>query len=586
MRKYGSVVLSLVILAAVAIAAYRAADALQYSLFTYQSPLSATQVPQGEGTSPQNERVVVVVIGGLGRAAAQSADMPNLEALYEAGASAPMISLPPTYPLPAWTTLLTGAWPELNSAPILRAKTAEQHPIAFDHLFSAAQDAGLHTAIAGHEGWASLLPAGTIDDSVFTAQEDALADAEIARAALEFIADPQHNLILVYFSHVDAAGRAEGVNSVAYANAVHQVDNHLRQILRLVDTSRAVLIVTSDHGLREDGQLGGDEPELTELSFAMIGPNIIPGVYSSIQQTDLAPTVAALLGIRLPAIAQGRPLYEMIRLEAETLTRGQLQLAAQKVALGEAYLRVMDQNGLSQAIYQDLDSAQQAMLNGNQAGALELAGLISQEVVADMASVRAARIAKQRGPRLAIVVFSLLSGLLFLWGRRGPNTLIGIIGGVTAPVLFYGLYRLGGYDFSFSTINTVDLFVPTLIRYAGIGMMGGGLLLIVGLFYQDERRWSEALKAGYDYGLYAVLLAALPALFGFWKNGATVRWYLPNLDVTLVQFIASVHVSAVAVLAIPLPWMTALLVWGVGRWHTYTEARAEIWDPMARLRRR
>jgi len=40
MQKYGAIVLSLVILAAVAAGAYRWADALQHSAFTYQSPLS------------------------------------------------------------------------------------------------------------------------------------------------------------------------------------------------------------------------------------------------------------------------------------------------------------------------------------------------------------------------------------------------------------------------------------------------------------------------------------------------------------------------------------------------------------------
>jgi hypothetical protein len=586
MRKYGSIFLSLVILAAAAIVAYRGADALQYSLFTYQSPLLAVQVAPGERMPPQTERVVVVVIGGLSRTAARSTDMPNLEAVQEAGASAPMISLPPTYPFPAWTTLLTGAWPELNNAPILKAKTVDHRPIAFDHLFAAAQDAGLRMAFAGYEGWASLLPAGTIDASVFTSQEDAVADAQIAQAALEFIADPQYNLIWVYFSQVDAAGQAEGVDSVAYANAAHQVDSYLRQILRLADTSRSVLIITSDYGLTQDGQLGGGEPELTELSFVMTGPNIIPGGYSPVQQIDLAPTVAMLLGTRLPAIAQGRPLYEMVHLEEETLTRGYLQLATQKVALGDAYLRVVSQSRLSQAIDQDLDRAQQAMLSGNQAGALELSELISREVLAEMASARAARIASGRVPRLAIVVIGLVSGLLFLWGRRDANTLASIVGAVTAIAIYYGLFRLGGYGFSFSVIDTVDTLVTTLIRYSVIGVLGGGLFFLGGLLFQDERRWAEALKAGYDYGLYAVFLAALPALLGFWKHGATVLWYLPDLDLTLLQFVALVHVSVVAVLTIPLPWIIALLVWGMGRWRTHAEARAQEWDPMARLRRR
>ncbi len=586
MKKYVSIFLSLLILGAVAVGAYRAADALQYSLFTYQSPLLVVQVEPGEQVPPQTQRVVVVVVGGLGRAAAGSLDMPNLEAFIEAGASAPMLSQPPTLSLSAWTTLLTGTWPELNNAPILKAKTADQRPIAFDHLFAAAHDAGLRTAITGYEGWKPLLPADTVDASVFTSGEDAIGDAQVVQAALEFIADPQYDLIWVYLSQVDAAGRAEGTGSAAYASAAQQVDNHLRQIIRSVDTSQSVLMITSDHGLTEDGHLGGDEPELTNLPFAMIGQNIIPGAYSPMHQIDVAPTAAALLGIRLPAVAQGRPLYEMVGLKEEALTRGQLQLATQKVALGDAYLRLMGESGLSQTIHQDLEGAQQTLLDGNQAGALELATLISKEVVAEMASAKAARIAGGRVPRVLVTTVGLCLALLSFWGKRGPHTLVCIIGGGVAVATYHILYRLGGYTFSLSAIDSIDAFVATLIRYAVVGVMGGGLVLLIGLIYQDERHWSAAIKTGYDYGLYAVFLAVLPAVVGFWQYGATIRWYLPDLKFTVLQFVTLVQVTIAALVAIPLPWIIAPLLWGVGQWRTYSEARAQAWDPMARLRRR
>jgi hypothetical protein len=586
MKKYVSILLSLLILAAVAVGAYRAADALQYSLFTYQSPLLTLQVEPGGQMPPVTQRVVVVVVGGLGRSAARSIDMPNLETLVQASASAPMISQPPTFPLTAWTTLLTGVWPELNNAPILRDKTANQRSIAFDHLFTAAREAGLRTGIAGYEGWESLVPASAVDASLYASREDAIGDAQVAQAALEYIADPQYDLIWVYFGQVDAAGRAEGTGSPAYANAARQVDNHLRQIIRSVDTSQSVLIVTSDHGLTEDGHLGGNEPELTDLPFVMMGQNIIPGVYSPIHQIDVAPTAAALLGTRLPTVTQGHPLYEMVQLDKETLTHGQLQLATQQVALGDAYLRIIDHDGLSQATHQDLEGTQQTLLDGNQAGALELATLISEEVVAQMASVRAAHIKSERVPRLLVTALGLCLVLLFSWGRRGPHMLLSIIAGGVAVAVYYVLYRLGGYTFSLSAVDTIDTFVATLIRYAVVGIMGGGLALLIGLLLQDERRWPAAITAGYDYGIYAVFLAALPALIGFWQQGAAIRWYLPDLRLAVLQLVALAQVTVVALVAIPLPWVIAPLVWGVGRWRTYSEARAQAYDPMTRLRRR
>jgi hypothetical protein len=246
----------------------------------------------------------------------------------------------------------------------------------------------------------------------------------------------------------------------------------------------------------------------------------------------------------------------------------------------------MGQTGLSEAIYEDLDNAQQALIDGNQAGALELATLISNEVIAEMESARATRIASSRVPRIAVTAGVLLVALIFFWGRRGPHTLLSIIGAGVAIGVYYGWYRFGGYTFSLSVVDTIDGFTTTLAGYATIGMIAGGLLLLVGLLLEDERRWSAAIMAGYDYGLYAVFLAAVPALVGFWKQGAIIRWYLPDLGLSLAQFVALVQVTIMALLAIPLPWMIALVVLGVGRWRTYSEARTQAWDPIARLRRR
>ncbi len=323
MRKYGAIVLSLVILAAIAAGAYRWADALQHSAFTYQSPLSVARIPPGEPVPAQTQRVVIVVVGGLNYDTAYSAAMPNLGTLLEAGAAAPLDSRPPTFPQPAWSTLLTGVWPDLNNAPTLDTGTLARRPLVLDHVFAAAHDAGLRTAFAGLKGQQPLLPTGAVDASFYAAGQDAVSDGQVAQAALEFIADPQYNLILVYFSQVSAAGRAEGADSAAYTGAARQVDGHLRQIARLVNLSTSVLIVTTDHGILKGGQLGGSETGLTRLPFTIIGQNVIPGDYSLVNQVDLAPTVAALLGTRLPTAAPGRPLHERMRLDEATLTAGQ-----------------------------------------------------------------------------------------------------------------------------------------------------------------------------------------------------------------------------------------------------------------------
>jgi hypothetical protein len=585
-QKYGNVLLCLVILAGAAVGAFRGIDALQSSLFTYQSPLSAVQVVPGEQMPRQVEHVVIVVIGGLGYADGGLTGMPNLEMLMDAGAISSMVSNAPTYPLPAWTTLITGLWPELNNAPITDPGKVAQRPVYFDHIFAAAHDAGLRTAIAGSEGWRSLLPSDTVDASYYSSGEDALADAQVVQAAFGFIADPQYNLILIHFSQVDAVGQSEGTIDPGYQSAARQIDAYLRQIMRLVDPANSVLIVTADHGLMEDGGLGGDEPELTRLPLVMVGEHIVPGVYSPVDQVDIAPTIAALLGTRLPATAQGRPLYEMMRLDEDTLTQGYLVLATQKVALSDAYRRIMGETGLNQMSQQDLLSAEQSLQAGNRAGAHELAKLVAEEATEEMARAKSARIAQGKLPRLGAVAFGLLVSLIFFWGRRRPTSLLSFIGAGVTLATYYALYWLKGYAFSPSTISQIDVFVFTLARNAVIAFSAGALWILLGLFYRDERRWPAALMAGYDFGLFAVFLAVLPASFVYWQQGATVRWYLPDLGLTLLYFLALLQAGVVAFLSISFPWLVGLVAWGVGRWRSYAESRVEVWDPITRLRRR
>ena len=61
MRKYGAILLYLLLLAEATVGAFRWADALQRSVFTYQSPLAGIQIAPGEPMPSQTRRVVLVL---------------------------------------------------------------------------------------------------------------------------------------------------------------------------------------------------------------------------------------------------------------------------------------------------------------------------------------------------------------------------------------------------------------------------------------------------------------------------------------------------------------------------------------------
>ena len=68
--------------------------------------------------------------------------MPFLDQLRGQGAWAVMHSQPPSYSEPAWTTLATGAWPEINDAPPINLEYDQLWPWTQDNIFAMAKRAG------------------------------------------------------------------------------------------------------------------------------------------------------------------------------------------------------------------------------------------------------------------------------------------------------------------------------------------------------------------------------------------------------------------------------------------------------------
>ena len=599
MKRNRYVILAPLILIVIAFGAYRWAHTLQRSIAEYTSPLAGSPVHPGEPLPPLTQRVVIIVVSGISYEAAMEADMPIFHTLRRAGASAPMVSHPPAYWQSARTTLMTGVWPDLNNAAVIDSRGDSRiaptvRPITLDHIAAAARDAGLRTAVSGSPTWERLLPADTLDATFYAADGGVVGDGEVVQAALGFIADPQYNLILVHLTQLEEAGRAAG--------AARQIDSYLRQITRQMDLSQSVLMVTSDVALLEDGASAAGEAKPPDLPFVMAGQNVIVGAFSPVRQVDLAPTVAVFLGTRLPAAAQGAPLYDLLHVDEEMVTLSHIQLAAQKIALGEAYVTAIGYDGVSNVIHQDLAAAHQSFLEGNQAGALETAKLVTEEVTAEMAQAKATRIKSEQVSRLAISMLGWMLPLLFFWARRPPRALLSILGALLTVSVFYGLYRLEGHHFSLSDIFTplspdtgtvrgagggdAGFFAPSVARDAIAGLAVGGLFVTAGLIQGDRHRWLPTVAIGYDFGLLAVYLSAMPVLVAYWYHGAAIRWYLPDLRLIALHGIALRQVTIVASLSILLPWLIGLVVWVMGRWYQRAEARSQEWDPIAYLRRR
>ena len=162
-RWWIGIVASVLLLAAVGVAARMLADFEWDRVVDYRSPYRF-DLPAGEPTPRIVDRVVLVVIDGL--RADTAADLPNMRALGEEGSSLITRASELTLSLHGWTTLTSGAPPEISGV----TTNWYEDRVRVDSILRQAKAAGLTTAIVGNEFWDQLY--GPLADHTFYTTDD------------------------------------------------------------------------------------------------------------------------------------------------------------------------------------------------------------------------------------------------------------------------------------------------------------------------------------------------------------------------------------------------------------------------------
>ncbi len=301
-------------------------------------------------------RVFLVIIDGLRDAS--SHELPELDRLRELGTSATATSHYPTWSRPNYVSILSGVPPVASGVRTNRHRT----PVALDSLMDRARDGGLEVALATDY---EVLPRlflrrrGAPRDAMPTVLDvDIGGNAEIfAREAQAPAADYESafddaryapwpggfveastaavrgsaDLVVMLVGTVDSAGHEHGGASAEYAAAARDADRALATIAEHIDLDRDAIIVTADHGHTDRGGHGGIAPEAIQVPLVMAGAGIRRGAaLDRARLIDVAPTVAALLGIAAPGHGLGRTLVEGLALDGDARSR---RLAADRARL-------------------------------------------------------------------------------------------------------------------------------------------------------------------------------------------------------------------------------------------------------------
>ena len=550
MRKNIWLLLVILALLIIAVASYFWTAGLMGSMFEYRSPLNDNPPAPGDPFdyaqgAPLTHKVVFVLIDALREDTSRNISvMPFLNELRSQGAQATMHSRPPSFSNPAWTALLTGAWPDINDGqPLNPPDVSHVRTFTQDDIFAAADRIGLKTAVSGYSWFEQMLANSGVDAGFYTPGEDNAADRQVVDAALPWLTQ-DYQLVLIHIDQVDYAGHHEGGPlNPRWDAAAARSDELLREIVTRLDLSQDTIIVLSDHGQIDRGGHGGQDPVTLVEPFVMAGAGVKPGSYPDIQMVDVAPTVAVLLGANIPASNQGHVLTELLNLTLEQQTAVQQALQPQQTQLFSAYTAAIGVSARTPE-GEDIVAATQSALE----------------------AARAGRLFRERTWRGlgALLLAAIPAAVLFL--KRGRKVAWLLAGALLYVLLFNLRYTiLEGRTYSLSSlVSQTDILLFCAIT-AAIALLIAWLVTMFGTkaFRLGVRAASETTLS---FVLTTIYLLALPILWSYALNDAVPTWTLPDVPGMLYMFlgfislIQSLIVAAIGLLLTGIAALTAWLV--------------------------
>ncbi|MBE0688437.1 MAG: alkaline phosphatase family protein [Anaerolineaceae bacterium] len=525
MKKSFKLMVRLVLALALGAGAIFLALELMDNLYGYRSPLSENPpVPGQSFGEPMGERVVYVLIDGLRYdTSLKSEVMPFLNQLRNQGASAKMLSQTPSFSSPGYGSLLTGAWPYLSDAPAFNLEYENFYQLTQDNIFSSAKRHGLRTAVSGYYWFEKIIPADSLDIGFFTQEDDQKADRQVVEATIPWLESDNYDLIMIHLDQVDYAGHHEGgPQDERWDQAANRVDGLLAEIVAELDFSKDVLMISSDHGHIDQGGHGGHDPITLVEPFIMVGNRVLPGVYDDIFMVDVAPTLAALSGINLPATTQGRVLTEMINFSRSTLNELKIETARQQSQLLAAYATAIGQPLPEEATNADPN----------------LAVLDYQNELEDL---QQSKLNRERLIRFGIAGLVFLFLVLLLWRLKPIGWLNLVLGAILFSVLFHVSYITFGQKlYSYSTVIS-----PTqLVLINGIFTI---ISLSITLLLLTFQNWIVMdLKQNFikilDLGLFIMVVTSLPLIAHILWNGLFATWNLPDLALHYLALLSLIQI--------------------------------------------
>jgi predicted AlkP superfamily pyrophosphatase or phosphodiesterase len=259
-------------------------------------------------------RVLLIGLDGVRVDVLAEARTPNIDSLIAHGTFVLATPVEPTVSGPNWSSMLTGVTPEKHGVHSndFSGNAYDRYPDVLSRL--ELVDSAFRTAAVvdwpplGSTADGGPLVGDRVDRRLLIDGDSLgydVADSLSVEAAAELLASGECDAVFVYLGNIDVVGHETGSLSADYRAAVETAD---RQVGRLVEALRGrpdyedwLILVSTDHGRRDDGGHGGESVEERTIFFLASGPSVV-GIAAAAERpriVDVAVTALAHLGIAM-----------------------------------------------------------------------------------------------------------------------------------------------------------------------------------------------------------------------------------------------------------------------------------------------
>ncbi len=551
LSRWAALLVTIVACVASATAAYQLAGYSWDQVVNYRTPYVAGDLPAARSGPALADRVVLVIVDGLGESTSRS--VTGIQALRGYGADFVAVAPQPSLSYPNWTTLLSGAPQAVSGV----TTNWYEGAVRVETLIDTSLLAGRSVVVVGPESFETLYGARRATAHYLKDwKEGEYLSGELVTQALALAEDVNASLLIVHLPDVDEAGHDYGRDSEEYAKTAERVDADVSRLVAGLQDDRTIFIVTADHGHLAAGGHGGWEEDVTRVPAVFAGPGIAVR-RGAMRMEDVAPTVAALAGIPTPRHATG----EVVERVFQSPQRAMLDPGwAQRRAMAREYVSV---------VYAGTSVKRQTpQFTKDSHGT---------EVDAVMNAADGRRLAEERNARfpVALAVVAVFGAGCVAIGLASWRALVSAgVGTAVYYAVYNGLYfGVHGYRWSLSAFNSEDMvrafFNARMLEASLAGLLAA---LAAGVLYPLLRRVPRGARGKHLAGwltlgpatVFVVMSSlALQVAWYLWWWGAQVTWKIPDLMWGFKYDLDLVQATALGAAAIASPLVTLL----VGRYH-------------------